>query len=456
MAGNSATKAFRNWMYSTSYEDIPPDVRKKALLAVYDTIGGILASSMIPISHRIVDFVKVVGGPPDCSIMGFPMRTSVLNAAIVNGTMGHADEVDPVERGRGGTGGINFAPPMAAALAAGQLTGASGQEVLRALVLSYELTKRINLVGARAEDEAGRPFGPVDAGHSIGSTAAAGIALGLPPDRMEVALGLAANMASGVSAFVGEPEHMAKSFQRGGMGARNGVTAALMAKTGFDGPRDIFDGRFGFFFGRLGVEDPGPEFIQGLGENYAIMGMMFKSQSAGGPNQAPRQALLEMMSDHSLTADDISEIRVELDPVGFNTITNIHYPSLYGRDVLAMAALYGGMGFREAHDESYYNSPEVRSMRERVSFSPRTDWTGDEDHSHAFVTILAKDGRELRKETTYRTMTDEDLDAKFSYLVGLRAGEAKAKELAHVLKRLDNVRNVAEVMTQLELPAAFL
>ena len=65
MARQSATKAIRNWMYSTSFEDIPPDVRQMGLLAVYDGIGGLLASSQLPLAHRMVDFVQVVGGPPE-------------------------------------------------------------------------------------------------------------------------------------------------------------------------------------------------------------------------------------------------------------------------------------------------------------------------------------------------------------------------------------------------------
>ena len=67
-----------------------------------------------------------------------------------------------------------------------------------------------------------------------------------------------------------------------------------------------------------------------------------------------------------------------------------------------------------------------------------------------------KDGRTLQKQSIWRRMTEEELDAKFFYLVGLRAGEAKAKELGQELKGLDNVSNVAEIMAGLELPEAKL
>ena len=456
MAATSATKAILNWMYSTSFEDLPPDVRELARLVLYDGIGCSLACSLLPVAHRIVDFAKVVGGPPDCNVIGFPLRTSALNAALVNGILGHADELDALPGVSGG--GHIQSGIMAAALAAGQLARASGQEVLRGVVLGFELSKRIDIVGSRVQRDSGMASGPVDISKSMGATAAAGISLGLPPDRMDVALSLAAHMASGIPSFDRETEHMGKSFVRGGTGARNGVTAALMAQVGYDAPRDILDGPGGFFHSRLGVEEPGPEFLRGLGEEYGIRSIIFKRHSAGGPNLASRQALLELLSENGLAADDIAEVLVEVDPAGFNTITSIPHPSISGRDVLALAAMYGGIGFREAHQEPLYRSPQVQSMRERINIQPRPEWAVSEHLErttfHAVVTVTTKEGRKLRKESTYRRMTEEDLDAKFSYLVGLRAGETKAKELAQILKRLDRVSNVAEVMVELELPEA--
>ena len=91
MATQTATKAILDWMYSTSFEDIPPDVRRWARLALYDGIGGNLACSLLPMAHRMVDFVNLVGGRPDCSIIGFPERTSAVNAASVIGILGHAE-----------------------------------------------------------------------------------------------------------------------------------------------------------------------------------------------------------------------------------------------------------------------------------------------------------------------------------------------------------------------------
>ena len=453
----SSTKSFLQWMHTTRFEDIPSDVRQMTLLALYDGVGCNLACSMLPSAHRMVDFANLVGGSPDCTMMGFPMQTSVLNAAQVNGTLGHGDEMDAHDRD--GRGTHILAAVMAAALASGQLVGASGPEVLRGVVLGYELSKRMVRVAAQVERETGKAFGPVDAGNTMGATAAAGITLGLPLDRLEVTLGVAAHMSCNIAAYAGETAHMTASFLRGGVGARNGVSAALMAKVGYDAPRDIFDGVPGFFHSRLGIPDPGPEFLRGLGEEYGITGLIFKRHNAGGGNHVARLVLLEVMSENGLGPGDIAEIQAEVVPRRDEGLTSsVHHAntslSHSGREVLALAALHGGVGLREAHDEKFSNTPEFSAMRERVKISARSEWAGFEDRFYAGVTITTKDGRKLSKESKDQQMTEAELDAKFSYLVGLRAGEDKVMELAPALRRLDTVNNVAEVMVLLELPEA--
>ena len=421
-------------------------------MALYDGLGCALACSMLPVAHRLVDFVKIVGGPTDCTMIGFPSRTSVLNAAMVNGTLSHADEVDAIDDFNT-RGSHVLASSMAAAVTAGQLSGASGQQVMRAVVLGYEVSKRCHRVAALVQRETGAS-GPFDEGNTMGAVVAAGISLGLPQDQMELALSLAGHLACGITPFNRETRHQTKSFTRGGMGAKNGVTAALMAKVDFDSPRDIFDGPKGFFHSYLGVADPGPGFLAGLGHEFSIRGLIFKRQSSGGGLQAPRQTLLEIMAENGLSSDDIADILVEMRPTDIDSyFSSPRHPADCG-DALALAALHGGMGFREAHQASFSQDPRVQEMRDRIQVQPRYDWQTGGFRTHTVVNITTRDGRKFRKESDYRRMTPEDLDDKFLYLVGLRTGGTKAEELARVLKGLEEVDNIAHVMVQLEFPEA--
>ena len=446
MAEVGATKSILNWMYSTSYEEIPPETRRMVNLALYDGIGSNLACSMLPAAHRMVDFVNLAGGPPECTMMGFPGRTSLINAALVNGTLGHGDEMDAHDGD--GRGTHILAATMASALGAGQLVKASGQETLRGVVLGYELSKRLVRAANQVEWETGKALGPVDAGNTMGATAAAGLTLGLPPERLEAALGLAAHMSGNIAAYARETGHMTASFLRGGVGARNGTTAALMAKVGYEAPVDILDGEPGFFQTRLGVGAAGSEFLENLGQEYGINGLIFKRQNAGGGTHVARLVLLEIMSENGLAAGEIGEIRADLVPR-----RGAHHHTGYGEDVLALAAVHGGLGLREAYDPRYYGTAEVAEMRGRVQFADRPEWAGYEDRFYAGVTIITKDGRNFSKASNDQQMTEAELDAKFSSLVGLRTGEDQAKELGRVLKRLEAVDDISQVMALLELPA---
>ena len=302
--------------------------------------------------------------------------------------------------------------------------------------------------------DTGRAVGPFDEGNTLGAAAAAGIVAGLSPDQMQAALSLAAHLACGITPFAREARHMTKSFTRGGVGAKNGVTAALLAKADFDAPRDILDGHEGFFHSYLGVEDPGPDFLAGLSQEFSIRGLLFKRNSSGGGLQAPRQALLELMAENGLSASDIQEIQVEMRPGDIVSYFSSERHPADCSDALALAALYGGMGFKEAHQGRYTASPEFRDMRPRINVQPRQDWNHPQFRLHTAVTVNTREGLSFRKETDYRRMNEADLDAKFSYLVGLRAGDAKAEELAPLLKGLDRVENIADVMARLELPEA--
>ena len=119
------------------------------------------------------------------------------------------------------------------------------------------------------------------------------------------------------------------------------------------------------------------------------------------PTHVARLVLLELMSENNLSAGDIAEIRAEIrsgrSPARHATIAETQAEvaprrdndttirelrddrSYYRRNMLALAAVYRAVGFREAYDEQYYKSPEVSAMRERVKFFTRDDWAGNED-----------------------------------------------------------------------------
>src|SRR5918999_1397073 len=179
-ASAGPTSKLCQWINSTRYEAIPEEVRKETVTLLYDQVGCMIASATLPSCQPVVDLVRKLGGSRECSIVGHPVRTSITNAALANGTIGHGDEVDST--GQQGTGHY-AATTVPATLTAGQYVGASGKEFIRALTLGSEVAARFQSVlghyGTRNQFVA-------SVGGAMGAAVSAGVLLGLDTTQMEM------------------------------------------------------------------------------------------------------------------------------------------------------------------------------------------------------------------------------------------------------------------------------
>ena len=187
------TSTLCQWVGDTTYENIPEGVRRETVTLLYDQLGGMIASAPLPSCRPVADLAANLGGAGQCSIVGLPLRTSVTNATLANGTIAHGDEVDST--GQQGTGHY-AATTVPAAFSVAQHVGATGEQFMRALTLGSEVAARFQSVlgryGTRSQFAG-------SGGGTMGATISAGRLLGLNADEMENALGLAASGACGLS-----------------------------------------------------------------------------------------------------------------------------------------------------------------------------------------------------------------------------------------------------------------
>src|SRR3970282_739297 len=149
-----------------------------------------------------------------------------------------ADETDALEPVTKAHPGSAVVP---AALAMAERQGRSGIELLSAVTLGYDLCCRFLLaLGPDLVRATHRSAEGLSA--TFGSAAAAASLARLDEKGMRYALSYAAQQVSGIWSWGGDDEHVANVFDFSGMGARNGVTAAIMAQMGFTGVWDVFDG----------------------------------------------------------------------------------------------------------------------------------------------------------------------------------------------------------------------
>src|SRR5919106_919639 len=441
------TSKLCQWINSTRYEAIPEEVRKETVTLLNDQVGCMIASATLPSCQPVVDLVRRLGGPEECSIVGHPVRTSITNAALANGTIGHGDEVDST--GQQGTGHY-AATTVPATLTAGQYVGASGKEFIRALTLGSEVAARFQIVlghyGTRSQFVA-------SVGGAMGAAVSMGLLLNLDTKQQENALGLAASGACGLSSHHLDETHQIKSLNHG-RAAEAAVVSALLAHQGFHGPREIMTIENGFFDAFLGLPSAGNEVIKGLGEEYLMREVAYKRYPVGGPDQTPLYAFLNLIRTNELTAEDIDQVEVSISQSAFHTVKTNRHPSVHMETILTLAAVFGDITFDHIHDPSYLQDPRCKAFqqRARIMIIPRAGLGTQGERLEMGMTVRTCSGEVLRQDLRYPLMTKDEIQEKFRTLVGLRVSADRVVDLEQKLLAVEEEEeNVASLFQQLEI-----
>ena len=218
----------------TKIKDLPANVMRSARDALIDTLGVGIVGTLEPVCEIALRWAQELGAKPQATLWGTRVASSPAEAAFANGIAAHAldfDDSHPHVRGHAS------APMTAVALAVGEVTGASGAEVLAAYALGLEVAGKL-----------GRAMGP---GHylrgwhststigTFSSTVVAARLWKLSAAETQTALGIAASQVSGLVRNFGT---MTKPFHAG-RAARAGVMSAWLAKHGHTADETIFDGK---------------------------------------------------------------------------------------------------------------------------------------------------------------------------------------------------------------------
>ena len=443
---NGPTAHICQWVGGTRYEDIPEEVRRETVTLLYDQLGGMIASAPLPSCRPVADLAARLGGAGQCSIVGLPLRTTITNAALANGSIAHGDEVDST--GQQGTGHY-AATTVPAAFSVAQHVGATGKEFMRALTLGSEVAARFQSVLGRYGT---RNQFAASVGGTMGATVSSGLLLGLNEDEMENALGLAASGACGLSSHHRDETHQIKSLNHG-RAAEAAVVSALLAREGFHGPREIMTIENGFFDAFLGLPRAGHDVIEGLGEEYLMREVAYKRYPVGGPDQTPLYAFLQLMKSNELTADDIDQVEVSVSRTAYQTVKTNHHPSVHMETILTLAAVYGEITFNHIHDPSYLDDPRCQAFQERarIMIIPRAEPGSMAERLEMGITVRTGSGEVIRQNLRYPLMSEDEIQEKFRTLVGLRVSADRVLDLEQKLLAVEQAENVAPLFQQLEI-----
>jgi 2-methylcitrate dehydratase PrpD len=437
------------YMSEASRRAIPPRVLEETKYHVLDTLAAMISGSELPPGRQALQFARAYGGEKIATIVASDTLGGPLETAIVNGALAQSDETDDNYSAGGAHPGCAIVP---AALAVGETFGINGKHFLRAVTLGYDLGMRAmkTVLGRTVIADTHNVVG------TFGAAAAAGCAANLNSQQMRWLIDYAAQQAgAGFPVWQRDPEHMEKAFMFGSMGARNGVTAALLIKSGFTGVNDVFSGSDNFFQSYAPKADPNG-LIDQLGERYEVTQTIIKKWSTGGPIQSPLDAFVNLRQQHPFETDEVKQVVVRLSTSAAPKVDNVQSPDLCLQYLAAVMLLDRTVSFQAAHDKARMVDPAIQRERAKVVVTAEEVLERMLPRRVAVVEIILNDGTRLREENdTVRgspenPMSREEIVAKARDLITPVFGAEKCNRLIEIVFKLDNVRDVRELRPLLQ------
>jgi 2-methylcitrate dehydratase PrpD len=437
------------YMSEAGNRALPAVVVEEAKNHILDTLAAMISGSELPPGRQALQFARAAGGAKIATIVASDILCGPIEAAIVNGALAQADETDDNVSTGGAHPGCAVVP---ATLAMGEQLGIDGTHFLRAVTLGYDIGMRAmkTVLAATVLQDTHNVVG------TFGAAAAAGCAANLDARQMRWLLDYASQQAgAGFAVWQRDTAHMEKAFVFGSMGARNGVTAALLMQSGFTGVNDVFSGRDNFFASYAPKADP-TGLIEGLGERYEISETNIKKWSTGGPVQSPLDALISMRRQHPFDVDQISRVIVRLSTSAAPKVDNSQSPDLCLQYLVAVMLLDGTLSFRAAHDTARMQDPAVLGLRARVQVVAEAELERLLPKRVAVVEIALNDGSHFseRNDTVRGSaenpMNRDEVVMKARDLITPVLGAETCTALVDKVYALEQVKDVRELRPLLQ------
>ena len=436
--------ALSGYMAAAKDRALPAAVVEKAKHHILDTFAAMISGSELPPGRAALALARAQAGRPVATVVGSQTLTGPIDAALVNGVLAHSDETDDSHGPSQSHPGASVVP---SALAVGEDLGATGEHFLRAVTLGYDVGCRLTMAlgGPTFRDETRRSTHAF-AGN-FGSSAAAGCMAGLTAQQMRWLLDYASQQASGYAIWGRDTDHIEKGFVFGGMPARNGVTAALLVRSGWNGVDDVFSGDDNFF--RVNAPAGNTSvLIDGLGERFEIVNTDIKKWTVGTPIQAPLDAIELIRRKRPFEANDVKSVNVRLAPSVGAVVDNRDIPDICLQHMVAVMLIDKTASFHAAHDKPRMQDAEVLRQRGKVTYTPDSSLNRLLPVRVANVDITFADGMRLSEQveavrgTVRNPMPREEVVDKARDLVAPVLGAATAQTLITTLLAIETVKDI--------------
>jgi 2-methylcitrate dehydratase PrpD len=440
----SAARTLAEFAVGLGYEVIPNAVIDRAKTCIIDTVGAMTFGADLPWSRIIIEYVHRTSAPGKGSLVGTEYKARGQLAALANGVLAHAFELDSLcDPSVGVHPGASLTAP---GIPVAQAQGRSGKELLTAFVAGFEVMYRIGDAARHSSEKIG--FHAPGLTGVFGGAVVTGLLMKLDADRMTNALGIAGSLCSGLLEFSRSGGGMVKRLHLG-RAAEGGALAATLAREGYTGPETVLEGKFGFLSAFAREIDP-PPLTRGLGEEWYTLRTMLKRFACHITAHVPVTTALELKAKHDFKGSDVASVAIATNEkvVTHHNITEPQDTMMaqYSVPFCVALALHRDPVDPRAFSEEALNDPSIRAVCRNTTV---TEYPSTQARTRfaTLLTVTLKNGRQLSIEAhdfegmPARPLSREQLRAKFFKLTA----STKAYRPEAVLERLEALERLESV-----------
>jgi 2-methylcitrate dehydratase PrpD len=433
------------------YEDLPRDVRDLAHFVLLDTLGCALAGSTTDEVVKIREAMCAAGGGAgDTILWGTNEKLALPFAALANGAAVHAREIDDFG-GCAHSGSVVI--PAALGTAARQ--GSSGRELLTAIVIGYDVAKRVMEGGGGYQAFKDAGWHSTSTCGGFGAAVAVGRILGLDAKRLQWAIGYAGSNAGGTWAFI--PEGAMSKRVHPGFAAQTGIVSAYLAASGVTAPESLFEADWGGYYSTYVPETTAAErATQALGSDFKIREVGFKPYAACRGIHSSVDVVLALRRKHDVGASDVAAVtvrgsRTHVKQLGKQAVRTALDAQMSLPYSIAVALETGGAMMDQFTIEAL-ERPGIQALAQRITVVHEPSVA---EGAEPYVEVQLKDGRTYTDRVLValgdhtNPLSEADLTAKFRTTAGLAfdaAHVARIERAVREIEKADNVRALDELM----------
>ena len=439
MSPPAATRFLARRVATLRFDHLPRRVVDHAKACVLDWIGSALCGSDSPTAAAALSCVRQMAGRGGATLVGARRGAPPFGAAFYNGAVAAVDEIDDVHEDASLHPGIVAIP---AALAVAEDRGASGKDLLTAVVTGYDAVARVARAAGASHYAYWHTTGTCG---TFGAAAAAGRILGLEPSAMTMALGLAGTQAAGLWESLNDEATMAKHLHSA-KAASSGVLAALLARDGVRGSSTILEGEKGFL---AAASRATPEDVRrltaGFGRPFLITRNFFKRYACCRASFEGIEVIERLRAADRDGLGRIRGITVTMKPnrlwlVSVRKPTGASDAKFSLPFCMALMALRGRVSPRD-FVRANLRDPAIRGFMRKIAL------VADQAcPAKASVEVRFRDGRApLTEEPVCRSPELPDVGRKFVEILTPILPRARIRRLLACVDRLDRMASLTEL-----------